>query len=63
MATRQYDIGLAGRHYDIADSEGGAISDAVRVTIDLAVVTSRLQALEALERLRMRLVDSPWPPA
>jgi hypothetical protein len=62
MATRQYDIDLADAHYEITESVGGVISDALRVTIDLAVVTSRLQALEALERLRMRLVETPWPP-
>jgi hypothetical protein len=63
MATRQYDIARAEAHFEVAEQVGGAISDAVRVTVDLAQVADRDEAILLLDKVKMHILEGPWPPA
>ena len=63
MATRQYDWDPQSKQFEITESVGGAISNTVRVTIDLAKATSRQQVLSMMEWFENHLKEAPWPPA
>lgn len=63
MATRQYDISIQDAAYQVAESVGSAISEGVSVTIDLATVPSRLDAIKALEHIIQYIQEDVWPPA
>ncbi len=63
MATTQYDIAVTDQEHDIGVSAGGAISDAVRITIDNAVVTEKQEILDLIEKFRQRFITADAPEA
>ncbi|MCP4328429.1 MAG: hypothetical protein GY791_08335 [Alphaproteobacteria bacterium] len=63
MATRQYDIARAESHFEVGEQAGGAITDAVRVTIDLAQIADRDEAVLLIDKIRMHVLEAVWPPA
>lgn len=63
MATRQYDVSEQDAAFQVAQSVGGAISEGVRLTIDLAVIGSKSAALLTLDNLKQHILENAWPPA
>jgi hypothetical protein len=59
MATTQYDIARKDEKWEITKSVGGAISDAVRVTVQDAEPRNEL-VMEVLEVLKQRLLEDDW---
>lgn len=65
MAQHQYDFVLGNTYKDVEanQSSGSSIStSAVRVTIDDTNCPSKLQALEALEQIKLAVTEGVWPP-
>ena len=65
MATRLYGISL-GEELGVYVTEGvgsATAADNVEITIDLAVITTKEQALKAIERIEYHIATNPWPPA
>lgn len=64
MATRRYGIAQDEAHYEVTEAVGAATAaDPVEVTVDLAVITSKEEALRLIDQIRMFIVQSDWPPA
>lgn len=65
MATREYEVALDDSHFQVTEGVGSAITSgkAVMVTVDLAVATKRIQAIEALERIKQYILEDVYPPA
>ena len=64
MATRKYNIGLDESDHEVVQAVGAGIaSGALQVTIDLAVVNNRKEALSALDNVRRHILENIWPPA
>jgi hypothetical protein len=65
MATRIYEVALDAPHFEVTEGVGSSITagKAVAVTVDLAVATSRIQAIEALERIKQYIIEDVYPPA
>jgi len=63
MATRQYDLARDGAPHRVAEQAGGAITDAIRITIDLDQVADRDAAALLLETVKIHILQSDWPPA
>lgn len=64
MATRLYGISIGEAGYNVAEGVGSATSaDNIELTVDLAVVTTREQALRGLKKIEEWIVTHNWPPA
>ncbi len=63
MATRQYDIARAESPFEVTEAVGGAITDAIRVTVDLAQIADRDEAVLLLDTIKMHILEADWPPA
>lgn len=64
MATRRYGIKIGEDYTAVTEAAGAAVSsDDVELTVDLATVASKEQALLALDQLRIWIVKGNWPPA
>lgn len=63
MATTQYDYNIGQDKDAVVKTTGSAISSAVSLTFDLAVVNSKQDVLRALEILEQAIMEDTWPPA
>ena len=64
MATRRYGISQDEAHYEVTEAVGLAtVGDPIEVTVDLAVIASKEEALRLVDQIRMFIVQSDWPPA
>lgn len=63
MADRFYGINIGAATEGAVTEDSSSPSKSVEVVIDLAVVTTREQALLALEKIEAYLTTSNWPPA
>lgn len=64
MATRLYGVSLGETIEDVVEGVGSATSaDDVEVTVDFAVVTSKLDAVLALKQIIAHIEQNDWPPA
>lgn len=63
MATRLYDIAIGDEEFEIGVSVGSAITDAVAITIDEAVVTSKQEVVNMIEIFLQRYLEDDIPPA
>lgn len=59
MATAQYDAAQGAPKQAVTLVVGGAITGAVRITVD--TTKSKLDVLRALESIRQRVVEGKWP--
>jgi hypothetical protein len=63
MATQRFQLALGGRAQDVVVSAGGAVAtDTVRVDFDFTAMTKG-DALQALDYIKERVSEGPWPPA
>lgn len=64
MATRRFGISRGENMGQVTEAVGAAVAaDGVEVTIDLAAITSKEQALLALEYIEAHIIKGNWPPA
>lgn len=64
MAQRQWDVALGAGIEGVVEGAGAAIGgNAVRITVDDAVATTKAEALRAIEAAKARIVMDTWPPA
>ncbi len=63
MATRQYDIARNKNVWEVTESVGGVISDAVRVTVDEATVPNKFEFVGILEQMKLYILKDEWPPS
>lgn len=64
MATRRYGISKGENFGQVLEAVGAAVAaDGVEVTIDLATISSKEQALNALSYIEAHILKGNWPPA
>jgi len=64
MATRRYGISTGENISDVTEDVGAAVSsDTVELTIDLAAIGSRENAIKAIDIIRGWIIQGQWPPA
>lgn len=64
MATRRYGLSRGETFDQVTEAVGAAVAtDAVEVTVDLAVNLSKEDVLLALEKIQNHIVQGNWPPA
>lgn len=63
MATRLYSYDKGVNEYAITDAAGSATTLGMELTIDLAKITTREDALLGLEKVRNYILRGLWPPA
>lgn len=65
MATRKYGLSRdeATGHKATTEAVGSATTDAVEVTIDLAKVDKKQDALILLDEIKAYITENIWPPA
>lgn len=64
MATRLYSIGKNKAAKDVVSAVGSATTTAeIEVTVDLAVVTKKADALRGIMHIYNRIKATSWPPA
>jgi len=63
MATRKYGLSLAEEHGSVTEAVGSGVTDHVEVTIDLAQIADRNDALLILDRIKDFILQGDWPPA
>ncbi len=62
MATRLYGISRGEKHYEVSEGVGVATTDEVELTVDLARVASRDEALVLIDKIRAYILERIWPP-
>jgi hypothetical protein len=63
MATQRFQLALGGRAQDVVVSAGSAVaSETVQVNFDFTNMTKG-DALLALDYIKERVSEGPWPPA
>ncbi|MFQ5430852.1 MAG: hypothetical protein ACE5E1_11135 [Phycisphaerae bacterium] len=64
MATRRYGISQDEAHYQVTEAVGLAtVGDPVELTIDLAVIASKEEAIRLTRQILDFIVEGDWPPA
>lgn len=65
MATRTYGLSLdeAAGYKATTEAVGSATTDAVEVTIDLAKITKKQDAITLLDEIKEYITENIWPPA
>lgn len=63
MATRIYSHDLGNDEYEVTDAAGSATTKGMELTIDLAKILTREDALLGLEHIRNYILRGLWPPA
>jgi len=63
MATRQYNANKGGNYSTITQEVGGAITNGIELTIDLAKYDTKEQALLSLQALIEYITRDIWKPA
>ena len=73
MATRRYGVSPAESFTQVSETVGAATAaDSVELTVDLAQNigtdkgprgVSRHEVLWALEKIKVKILNDPWPPA
>lgn len=63
MATRIFGISRGQEPFETTEGVGSATTDDVELTIDLAKIGTREEALIALNKLEQYIVGIDWPPA
>ena len=59
MATAQYDAAQGAHKQDVTLVVGGAITGAVRITVDTS--KPKRDVLFALEAIKQRVIEGKWP--
>lgn len=63
MATRKYGISRDENYNDVTEAVGSATTDGVEVTIDLAKIAEKGDAVDLLEKVKHYITENIWPPA
>lgn len=64
MATRRWGISKGENFNQVTEAVGAATAaDGVELTVDLATISSKEQALLALSYIETAIIKSIWPPA
>ena len=64
MATRRYSLNPGDPTEPITEVVGAATATkSIELTVDLAVVTSKMDVLIAIKKFKDNLVQGKWPPA
>ena len=63
MATRKYGLSLAEEHGSVTEAVGSSVTDHIEVTIDLAQIADRNDALLILDKIKDYILEDVWPPA
>lgn len=63
MASRYYGIDIGAATEGAVTEDSSTTSKGVEVAVDLTKVTTREQALLAIEKLEAYITRSNWPPA
>lgn len=63
MATRLYGISRGEKHYDVTEQVGSPTTDDIELTVDLAKVTSREEALVLIDKVKAYILEEQdnWP--
>lgn len=61
MATQLW--GISKGEHTVTTGTGGATTDTVEITIDLANTITRAEALALVERITQVILKGPWLPA
>lgn len=64
MANRQYTLVLGGGIADVAEAAGSDIGlNSVRVIVHFDSAMSQEQLIQMIEDIKLRIIQSAWPPA
>lgn len=63
MATRIYSTDVGAQKETVTDGVGSATTKGIECTFDLAKVTTKEQAVIALEAISEYVLNNIWPPA
>ena len=63
MATRKYGLSLAEEHGSVTEAAGSSVTDHIEVTIELAEISDRNDALLILDKIKAYILEDVWPPA
>lgn len=63
MATRLYGVDVGAPTWDVSEGVGSATTAGIEVTLDLAKVSSKEEALLGLQKIKEHILSGNWPPA